>query len=89
MSSRSLVFGYCLFVNKIVTFTRMHLSTLWRNALLSALRYLRQNVLKDKIWVDSSSPMDSYISHPQADSTDLEGLPPDAKEELAPNLGSI
>ena len=90
MSSRSLVFGYCLFVNKIVTFTRMHLSTLWRNALLSALRYLRQNVLKDKIWADSSSAMDSYISHSQADFTDdLEGLPPDATEELAPNLGSI
>ena len=33
--------------------------------------------------------MDSYISHSQADSIDLEGLPPDATEELAPNLGSI
>ena len=34
--------------------------------------------------------MDSYISQSQADSTDdLEGLPPDASEELAPNLGSI
>ena len=73
----------------MVTFTRMHLSTLWRNSLLSALRYLRQNVLKDRIWVDSSSPMGSYISHSQADSTDLEGLPLDATEELAPNLGSI
>ena len=67
----------------------MHLSTLWRNALLFASRHLRQNVLKDKIWVDSSSPMDSYISHSQADSIDFEGLPPDATEELAPNLGSI
>ena len=35
----------------------MHLSTLWRNALLSAPRHSRQNVLKDMIWVDSSSPM--------------------------------
>ena len=34
--------------------------------------------------------MDSYISQSQADSTDdLEGLPPDATELLAPNLGSI
>ena len=34
--------------------------------------------------------MDSYISQSQADSTDdLEGLPPDATEKLAPNLGSI
>ena len=33
--------------------------------------------------------MDSYISHSQADSTDLESLPPDAAEKLAPNLGSI
>ena len=41
------------------------------------------------IWVDSSSPMDSYIFQSQADSTDLEGLPPDATEELAPNQGSI
>ena len=74
----------------MVTITRMHLSTFWRNALLSALRYLRQNVLKDKTWVDSSSPMGSYISQSQADSTDnLEGLPPDATEKLAPNLGSI
>ena len=67
----------------------MHLSTLWRNALLSAPRHLRQIILKDMIWVDSSSPMDSYISHSQADSTDLESLPPDAAEKLAPNLGSI
>lgn len=71
---------------------RMHLSTLWRNALLSASRHLRQNVLKDKIWVDSSSPMGSYISQSQsqADPTDdLEGLPPNATEEFASNLGSI
>ena len=73
----------------MVTFTRMHLSTLWRNSLLSALRYLRQNVLKDKTWVDLSTPMGSYISHSQADSIDLEGLPPGATEELAPNLGSL
>ena len=33
--------------------------------------------------------MGSYISHSQADSIDFEGLPPDATEELAPNLGSI
>ena len=34
--------------------------------------------------------MGSYISQSQADSTDnLEGLPPDATEKLAPNLGSI
>ena len=34
--------------------------------------------------------MGSYISQSQADSTDnLEGLPPDATELLAPNLGSI
>ena len=67
----------------------MHLSTLWRNALLSTLKHLRQNVIKDKIWVDSSSPIDSYISQSQADSTDLEDLPPGSTEELAPNLGSI
>ena len=30
-----------------------------------------------------------YISQSQADSTDLEGVPLDATEELAPNLGSI
>ena len=65
----------------------MHLSTLWRNALLFATRQLRQSVVKDKIWVDSSNPMDSYISHSQAGSIDFEGLPPDATEELAPNLG--
>ena len=34
--------------------------------------------------------MGSYISQSQADSTDnLEGLPPDATEKLALNLGSI
>ena len=33
--------------------------------------------------------MGSYISQSQADSTDLEGLPRDATEKLAPNLGSI
>ena len=33
--------------------------------------------------------MGSYISQSQADSTNLEGLPPDATEKLAPNLGSI
>ena len=33
--------------------------------------------------------MGSYISHSQADSIDLEGLPPGATEELAPNLGSL
>ena len=34
--------------------------------------------------------MDSHISQSQADSTDnLEGLPPNATEKLAPNLGSI
>ena len=33
--------------------------------------------------------MGSYISHSQTDSTDFEGPPPDATEELAPNLGSI
>ena len=33
--------------------------------------------------------MDSCISHSQTDSTDnSKGLPPDAMEELAPNLGS-
>ena len=42
-----------------------------------------------KIWVGSSSTMGSYISHSQADFTDLEGLPLDAMEKLAPNLGSI
>ena len=34
--------------------------------------------------------MGSYIPQSQADSADnLEGLPPDATEKLAPNLGSI
>ena len=34
--------------------------------------------------------MGGYISQSQADSTDnLEGLPPDTTEKLAPNLGSM
>lgn len=35
---------------------RMHLSPLWRTALLSASRDLRQNILKGNIWADSSPP---------------------------------
>src|SRR5882762_1350592 len=40
---------------------RMHLSTVWRTALLSASRQLRQDLLKGRIYVDSSSPAPSRI----------------------------